>query len=87
MIHEIKLLNDNKVPLPKKWISKFSVKEVTMEEKNGWIFIKPKKRISWVEYGTLEDDNVELYDNWNWVRFEKWVKPQHLIDKIKKMYG
>lgn len=76
MNHTLKLFNTWQVTLPKSWRDKFNTKVFLAEETDNWLLIKP-----------ITDDNTIYYENSDWfgIYSEKWINPDKIISRIKKL--
>lgn len=76
MNHTLKLFNTGQITLPKSWRNKFDTNLYLAEETDNWLLIKP-----------IIKDDIVYYENneWFWIYSEKWINPDEIISKIKKL--
>lgn len=79
MVYILSMFNTGQVTLPKKWRSQFNTTKFVATEKDGTLILEPLKKI----YPGLEDENVEVYDDGNGVRFKNGVKASVLLEHMR----
>lgn len=99
MTYSVTLSKNWQITLPKQWINKFNIKKIFIEEERWWLFIKPieksintddrvdnlfEKEVNHDKNHPLHDNNVEIYDDWDWIRFKKWIEAWKLLKFMKK---
>ncbi len=72
----LNLFNTGQITLPKKWREKYDTTKFIATEKENTLVIKP----------ILQDDII-YYENNEWfgIYSEKWINPDKIISKIKKL--
>ena len=84
MTHVLSLFNSGQVTLPKKWRSQFKTKKFTAVEKDGALIIRPLEIKEDNTPEELLDENVEIFNKGNGIRFKKGVAAGVLLKEWKK---
>ena len=79
MTYILSMFNTGQVTLPKKWRSQFNTTKFVATEQDGKLIVEPLEK----EYPGLEDENVEVYDSGEGIRFKKGVDAGVLIECMK----
>lgn len=83
MTHTLSMFNSGQITLPKKWRSQFKTKKFIAVERDGALIIRPLE----IKEDTPEEllnENVEIFNNGNGIRFKKGVDAGVLLQEWKK---